>query len=292
VDAPRPARRPAALLGQALARRVRERQDVYIPFNANGRHPGAPYAVYSHNGGGTWSPPILAPANRKYWFASGVAVTPDGTVFSAQTAYPQDYDGHIIVWLLRSRDGGRSWERIGIDRSREQPQCPRGSGCAGFAYFGSQMAIASDADGRVYLLYNANKRNQAPNKLLFRYSDYGGETWTLSRNVARNGAGVDHEFPMRNTWHKRSTDGGVTGRARPASQTPRAARPTSPRGFEFPYGDYGQLAIDSEGSSQATWGEGPSYTGPGGFLVRARHLAAGGVCINPEAGAIVSTHTS
>ncbi len=35
-------------------------------------------------------------------------------------------------------------------------------------------------------------------------------------------------------------------------------------GFDEVYGDYGEIAITNEGRSIATWGEGLSYTGPGG----------------------------
>ena len=34
-------------------------------------------------------------------------------------------------------------------------------------------------------------------------------------------------------------------------------------GFDFPYGDYGQLAIDGAGRTWAAWGEGTSWNGPG-----------------------------
>jgi hypothetical protein len=35
-------------------------------------------------------------------------------------------------------------------------------------------------------------------------------------------------------------------------------------GFDEVYGDYGEIAITNTGNSIATWGEGLSYTGPGG----------------------------
>jgi hypothetical protein len=36
------------------------------------------------------------------------------------------------------------------------------------------------------------------------------------------------------------------------------------RGFVEAYGDYGEIAITSAGNAVAVWGEGISYTGPGG----------------------------
>ena len=35
-------------------------------------------------------------------------------------------------------------------------------------------------------------------------------------------------------------------------------------GFREPYGDYGEAAITNGGKSFGVWGEGDSYTGPGG----------------------------
>ena len=38
----------------------------------------------------------------------------------------------------------------------------------------------------------------------------------------------------------------------------------TPNGYLGVYGDYGEVAITSDGNSFAAWGEGFSYTGPGG----------------------------
>ena len=38
----------------------------------------------------------------------------------------------------------------------------------------------------------------------------------------------------------------------------------TPDGFDEIYGDYSEIAITSAGKTIATWGEGVSYTGPGG----------------------------
>ena len=257
--------------------------DVYVTFNADGKNPGAPYTVSSHNGGETWANPVPIGPTTRYWFASGLTVTPDGTVFSAQAAYPQNYEGAISLHVLRSTDGGASWSRIGIERSREQRPCPKFAMCES-AFLGPQMAIASDDDGRVYVLYNSLDRKAGPARLYLRRSDDNGETWTLPRSVGR-GVRVDHEFPMMvaagsgdvrigwmddntgrwNTYYRRSVDGGVTF-SPPESLSNRAtgAPYKSPRGFRFPYGDYGQMAIDGAGTTHATWGEGPSNLGPGG----------------------------
>lgn len=258
-------------------------EDVYITFNADGKNPGAPYTVYSHNAGATWSPPILGQENRLYWFAGGLTVTPDGTVFSSQDAYPQNYEGQIALYVLRSSDGGRTWDTIGIDRSREQRQCADFAGCPK-AFLGAQIAIASDDDGRVYVLWNASERPGGRTRLYLRWSDDNGETWSLPRNVAPR-RHVDQEFPMIaaagkgdvrigwmddrtgrwNTFYRRSTDGGETwSKTQRLSNAAKGAPYKASRGFRFPYGDYGGLAIDGDGNTQATWGESRSYIGPGG----------------------------
>jgi hypothetical protein len=45
-------------------------------------------------------------------------------------------------------------------------------------------------------------------------------------------------------------------------------------GFDEVYGDYGEIAITSEGKTIATWGEGLSWTGPGGGVVQPPELSS------------------
>ena len=69
-----------------------------------------------------------------------------------------------------------------------------------------------------------------------------------------------------NVWYRRSTDGGATWAA-PVKHLRRDVRvpPTRPpAGFLELYGDYGEIAITNAGKTIAIWGEGASYTGPGG----------------------------
>jgi len=133
-------------------------------------------------------------------------------------------------------------------------------------------------------LWNASKIKAGRARLLLRWSDDNGETWSLPRNVAPK-SGVDHEFPMIdatgngdvriawmddrtgrwNTFYKASSDGGETWTgAQRLSNRAGGAPYKSGRGFKFPYGDYGGLAIDGNGVAHVTWGESRSYIGPGG----------------------------
>lgn len=41
----------------------------------------------------------------------------------------------------------------------------------------------------------------------------------------------------------------------------------SKTGFALPYGDYFQMVVDDQGHTQAAFGEGPSYAGPGNIWV-------------------------
>ena len=63
-------------------------------------------------------------------------------------------------------------------------------------------------------------------------------------------------------------DGGVTWTAPvKISDVTSGASYKTANGFLEPYGDYGETAITSAGKTVATWGEGNSYTGPGGVWV-------------------------
>lgn len=254
-------------------------RDVYVVFNQS-----TPYAVASHDAGRTWSAPVAASSSPRYFFSGGTAVLPNGTVLSAQDAYHQNDRGNITLVVLRSADRGRSWTPRLVGRSYQQPACPPGAGCPK-AYLGAQIAVAGDRAGTAYLLFNANLRPGGPHRLYLRTSSDGGLTWTPPRLVAPAVRTVDHEFPMIvatgrgdvrigwmddrtgrwNTFLRRSTDGGRSwGAEERLSDRAGGAPYKTAAGFAFPYGDYGQLALGPTGRTWAAWGEGPSYTGPGG----------------------------
>jgi hypothetical protein len=75
---------------------------------------------------------------------------------------------------------------------------------------------------------------------------------------------MDDRTGRWNTFYKRSTDHGErwNGLAR-LSDRGHGAPYKSPKGFRFPYGDYGMIAIGAKGRTFATWAEGPSFIGPG-----------------------------
>src|SRR5882672_8791062 len=68
-----------------------------------------------------------------------------------------------------------------------------------------------------------------------------------------------------NTWYKRTTNGGTSWAADVRISDLTSGAPyKSVNGYAFPYGDYGEIDVDSNGRNYVVWGEGASYTGPGG----------------------------
>ena len=86
----------------------------------------------------------------------------------------------------------------------------------------------------------------------------------------RNGfdPGADDPSARWNVYYRSSTNGGadVVRRGEALASTSPATHTSTRRpkdGFAEPYGDYFELDIDGAGQTQAIWGEGPSYVGPG-----------------------------
>jgi hypothetical protein len=69
-----------------------------------------------------------------------------------------------------------------------------------------------------------------------------------------------------NVWYRTSPNGGRTWspRVRIDDAPPGAADYVNADGFDEIYGDYGEIAVTNTGRTVATWGEGFSWTGPGG----------------------------
>jgi hypothetical protein len=72
-----------------------------------------------------------------------------------------------------------------------------------------------------------------------------------------------------NVWLRTSANNGASFGTNQQVSTYDASRPESgPNGFVFPYGDYFGMDVNACGSPELTWGEGPSYAGPGHTLYR------------------------
>lgn len=177
------------------------------------------------------------------------------------------------------------------------PSCPFSS--CGFSFWGPQDDIAIDAAGNLYLAWQQGQvsttRKSPPIVNLSRSTD-GGATWTFMGRADdktasgcassacyalyptivggaantiylawmddRNGSPINHTNGW-NMWLRTSTTGGAswTGPSQQMSAYDPSQSQSHPNGFEFPYGDYLGLAMNSCGAPLITWGEGHNWVG-------------------------------
>jgi BNR repeat-like domain len=256
-------------------------EDVYIAFN--GPSQGDAWVAASHDRGDHFADPVRAGSGRRYHFAGGGAVAPDGTVAFGQTSYNQRSSGKVRVLATTSADGGATWNNAMTDVMAKQPDCVS-RGCPE-DFYGPQAAMASDAAGRLLILYNGASRRNGRQRTFARTSTDGGITWSTRDRLSPRTANA--AFPAAvgaaagdfrawfmddrsghrrwNVWFRQTLDGGGTWT--PAARLSDAGSGTAykrHRGFLEPYGDYGEIAVVAGGGTFAAWGEGRSYFGPGG----------------------------
>jgi len=267
--------------------------NVYLSYHTQQKI----YVSASHNRGATWTlhRPINNTAQLGVSLGSGGTVDPSGAVHFAWNGVrrPGQAKGAINLYVTSSSDGGITWRTSLVDTSQAPPSC----GCPGWDYWGAQMALASDADGVLYVLWNANGSPQAPNRLYFARSVDGGAHWSARSDVSPAPPGSNNLFPAIaatgsgdvriawtddrsghdaggddpaarwNTYYRSSTDAGTnwTGEAQLSAYVAGYAykHATPKDGYLQPYGDYFEIDIDSAGKTHALWGEGNSYFGPG-----------------------------
>jgi len=263
--------------------------DVYVGFN----HEEKFLVAASHDAGQTFSTANVNPNAAPGWsLAGGATVDPSGNVYFGWTAYARHEmpTRPVSVYVSRSGDGGRSWNTALLDVSSAPPECAAENCETGF--LGAQIALASDAAGALYALWNAGSINGGPERIYFSSSTTGGASWSARANVSAAAAGVEHCFPaivagaagdvriawmdaratevghpdraLWNTFYRSSTNGGATWNAESRLSSHAGGYDyIVPGGFRFPFGDYFSLAIDSEGATHAVWGEGHDYKSPG-----------------------------
>jgi len=263
--------------------------DVYVGFN----HEEEFIVAASHDSGQTFSLVNVNPnAEVGSSLAGGATVDLSGNVYFGWTAYARHemQSRPVSVYLSRSTDGGRTWASLLLDQSSAPPECEAQS--CGTGFLGPQISLASDAAGGLYALWNAGSQNGGPERIYFSSSTTDGATWSERADVSPAGPGVEHAFPaivagasgdvriawmdareheagradrpLWNTYYRSSTNGGATWS--PEAQLSSSASGYDyilANGFRFPFGDYFSLAIDSEGATQAVWGEGSNYKYPG-----------------------------
>jgi hypothetical protein len=259
---------------------------VYVSWN--GPSGGDLYVAQSLDFGATWSQSKVADTKR-YYFAFGGVVAPDGTVTFSQSSFSYtgpggDAEGQVQIHAITSKDRGVSWTNTVVDSVPVGEACDPAGGCTSDYYLG-HPAIAADGRGALTIVYDGPTTDLGPQRIWSRRSTDGGLTWSprvrLSATdksaaftaVAARGRGDVRTWYMQedggpdawNTYYRRSRDGGITWSApvKLSDATSGTAYKTA-AGFLEPYGDYGEIAITNRGETVGIWGEGASWLGPGG----------------------------
>ncbi len=268
-------------------------RDVYVSFN--GPTGGDPYAVQSHDFGATWTQQKLVDGSR-YFFAFDADVAADGTVYFAESSILYGGGGNkgttpagaIDQHVFISRDRGATWENRIVASVQPGVACDA-AGCTPDFYLGHPV-LSVDGSGNIIYLYDGATTAGGLQTLSARRSTDRGVTWSSA--VALSKAGENSTAPAVesrgsgdvrayyyetsgngnddawNIWYRRSSDGGATWTAPvKISDAPGGAAYKTAAGFLEVYGDYGEMAITNTGKTIAIWGEGLSYTGPGGAWI-------------------------
>ena len=261
--------------------------DVYVGFNHEQKFVVSASHDYAQNFA---SVTVNQNAGPGWSLAGGATVDLSGDVYFSWTAYARrDLSTRpVSVYVSRSGDAGRSWSTVLLDISSAPPGCAA-EGCEA-AYLGAQIALASDAAGTVYALWNAGTTNGQPERMYFSSSTTGGASWSAKVDISAAEDQVEHCFPaitagaagdvriawmdtrsgalpsqaLWNVFHRSSSNGGATWSSEvQLSGAAQGYDYVRPSGFRFPFGDYFSIAIDNLGSTHAVWGEGRNYKSPG-----------------------------
>jgi hypothetical protein len=266
--------------------------DVYVGFN----HEQNFLVAASHDYAQNFASVAVNPGADPGWsLAGGATVNPAGEVYFSWTAYARRElsTRPVSLYVSRSTDAGRSWNTALLDVSGAPPDCSA-EGCEA-GYLGAQVALASDAAGTLYALWNAGATNGGRERIYFSSSTTGGASWFAKADVSTADDLTEHCFPalaagaagdVRIAWMdtrnrpsanqspadqalwsvfaRSSSNGGATWL--PETQLSGPARGYDyilPEGFRFPFGDYFSIAIDNLGTTHVVWGEGRNYKSPG-----------------------------
>lgn len=254
-------------------------QDVYFAFNANHS-----YVSASHDGGRTFALPVKINNDFRQWFHTAYAIAPTGEAYFAVQDYAQSYLKETNIKIIKSTDGGLSWQTYFVDISRQAPDCEWANGCY-TGFLGPTAGLARDASGVLVMVYNAGNTPGGNNRIWLRTS-LDGITWSQRQPISASNPAATNAFPLVvagsapgdfrvvwqggppnvwNTWYRRSTDGGATwGPILRLSDLGSGAPYKTPNGYFFPYGDYYEIAVDGNDVNHLIWGEGRNYIGPGG----------------------------
>ncbi len=256
-------------------------QSVYIGFN----HEQDVWVAYSQDAGRTFTTAPVSMEKRAGWSLLGsAAVDPAGNAYLAWASYSKSgARGPVKIYIAKSSDTGETWTPALFDVSAAGPACESFHCAEGF--LGAQIALATDAGGTLYALWNAGGVAMGPQQIYFSSSTNGAESWLPKRPLSTAGAGVEQAFPAIvagsagdvrvawmdsrnapywNTYYRSSSNGGATWseETRLSGYVP-GFRYIAKEGFRFPFGDYFGMAIDNHEDAHVVWGEGLNYESPG-----------------------------
>jgi len=265
----------------------RSGRDVYVSWN--GPQGGDLYVGQSHDFGATWTQQKLETSKRYYYAYDGRVLASGTVVFSESSEIysgSKTVEGEVWHHAVISRDAGKSWQNIVVARVPVGEACVA-AGCSPDFYTG-QTSVAEDAPGHLVFAYEGPAVAGGPQRVYVSTSSDEGRTW--SGGTAMSAAGENATGPRLgssgggdvriwymqtaggdnpdawNVWYRSSANGGASWSApvRISDAPAGAAGYVTAAGFGEIYGDYGEMAVTSAGKTIAAWGEGYSYTGPGG----------------------------
>ena len=259
---------------------------VYVSWN--GPQGGDLYVGISHDFGETWTQKKLS-GDKRYYYAYDARVLGDGTVIFSESSIVysglKKVSGEVWHHAVISRDKGKTWENVVVAKVPLGESCVA-EGCYPDFYAG-QTSVVPDALGHLVFAYEGPTTDGGPQRVYVSTSTDGGRTWSTGTplsvagenatgpRLASSGGGdvriwymqtARHDPDAWNVWYRSSSNGGASWSAPvKISDAPAgAAGYVNANGFGEVYGDYGEIAVTDKGKTVAIWGEGFSYTGPGG----------------------------
>jgi hypothetical protein len=254
-------------------------KDVYVAYNVR----WSLYVSVSHDYGATWLPATRATTRRLWYFPYSGTVGRHGAIWFAvdgESGRKERGEGHVE--LVTSPDGGMTWREIPFAVSYKGETCKVHHCYPDF--YTAEDAVAADGRGNLVFVFAMNARRHGPNALYVSRSNDDGATWSASRLVNAVGnntspaiaAAPDGSFRLVwqdnrngpkawNTWYSQSSDRGASwSNAIRLSDQGFGAPYKHAAGYDFPFGDYLGLAVDTHGVNHVIWGEGSAVYVPGG----------------------------